>query len=191
MSPKFLNLIRIFVILNLFEANPNNLTLLANCARLEEARGEIGEAEKVFEKILGLDPVNQEALCVLAASKYYKDEPMKCLSLYRRALQTGKPCSALYNNLALASIATGQVDVAFRCYSKALQEISSDEDAEQIWYNIGNTCILIGEHQLAQQGLSHFQIEKSDICLTYSYFIAEIFSLQNFNCCWKRELCSE
>lgn len=81
-----------------------------------------------------------------------KDEPMKCLSLYRRALQTGKPCPSLYNNLALASIATGQVDVAFRCFSKALQELSSDEEAEQIWYNIGNTCILIGEHQLAQQG---------------------------------------
>ena len=70
----------IFFIFTLSEANPNNLTLLANCARLEEARGELGEAEKVFEKILGLDPVNQEALCVLAASKYYKDEPMNCLS---------------------------------------------------------------------------------------------------------------
>ena len=155
------------------------MTLLANCARLEEARGELGEAEKVFEKILGLDPVNQEALCVLAASKYYKDEPMKCLSLYRRALQSGKPCSALYNNLALASIATGQVDVAFRCYSKALQEISSDEDAEQIWYNIGNTCILIGEHQLAQQGLSNFQIKKSDFLYIIYLFIIWDFKVRS------------
>ena len=135
------------------ENNPDNLVLLANFARLEEARGSIEEAEKIYEKILSIDPINQEALCVLAASKYYKDEPMQCLSLYRRALQTGRGCAALYNNLALASIATGQVDLGFRCFSKALQESTSDDELEQIWYNIGNTCVFIGEFQLAQQGM--------------------------------------
>ena len=134
------------------ENNPDNLLLMANFARLEEARGSFDEAEKIFDKMLSIDPINQEALCVLAASKYYKDEPMACLSLYRRALQTGHACAALYNNLALASIATGQVDLGFRCFTKALQESTSDDELEQIWYNIGNTCIFIGEFQLAQQG---------------------------------------
>ena len=73
--------------------------MLSNLARLDEARGSIEAAEKIYEKILSIDPINQEALCVLAASKYYKDEPMQCLQLYRRALQTGQTSAALYNNL--------------------------------------------------------------------------------------------
>merc|ERR1712142_1409619 len=59
--------------------NPDNLLLLANCARLEEQRGSIPESEKIYDKILAVDPINREALCVLAASMFYKDEPLQCL----------------------------------------------------------------------------------------------------------------
>ncbi len=57
--------------------------------------------------------------------------------------------------LALASIAAGQVDLGFKCFSKALQESAVDDELEQIWYNVGNSCVFVGEFQLAQQGMDN------------------------------------
>ena len=80
-----------------------NLILLSNLARIEEERyvenvliifhknirGESSKSISIYEKILKRDPSNREALCVIAAEKYYDNDAVKSFSLYRRTLQSG------------------------------------------------------------------------------------------------------
>jgi len=82
-------------------------------------------------------------------------------------LQIGPACASLYNNLALASVSigtilfkrislifilqTGQVDLGFRSFSKALDEATNDEDFELVWYNIGTAAVSIGDFPLAER----------------------------------------
>ena len=99
-----------------------------------------------------------------AASSFYKDDIIRSFSLYSKALQIGPACASLYNNLALASVSigrfiskaffifdSGQVDLGFRSFSKALDEATNDEDFELVWYNIGTAAISIGDFQLAER----------------------------------------
>ena len=52
-------------------------------------RGENTKAISIYEKILKKNPSNREALCVVAADKYYDNDPVQSFSLYRRTLQSG------------------------------------------------------------------------------------------------------
>ena len=56
----------------------------------------------------------------------------------------------IYNNLALCSFYAQQYDMCMRCFQRAL-DLSSDETAGDIWYNLGNVYLAMGDNKLSYQ----------------------------------------
>ena len=60
-----------------------------------------------------------------------------------RLLQLGVCNAELYANLGLSCFYAQQYDMALNCFNKALA-LASDENAADIWYNIGHVALVRG-----------------------------------------------
>ena len=56
----------------------------------------------------------------------------------------------IYNNLALCSFYAQQYDICMCCFQRAL-DLSSHETAGDVWYNLGNVLLAMGELKLSYQ----------------------------------------
>ena len=100
--------------------------------------------------MLQLDASNTEAIACLAANHFYSDQPELALRFYRRLLQMGVSTPELWNNLGLCCFYASQYDMALSCLDRALS-LASDNSMAEIWYNIGQVAIGIGDLGLAYQ----------------------------------------
>ena len=100
--------------------------------------------------MLQLDASNTEAIACLAANHFYSDQPELALRFYRRLLQMGVSTPELWNNLGLCCFYASQYDMALSCLDRALRD-ASDEAMGDIWYNIGQVAIGLGDLGLAYQ----------------------------------------
>ncbi len=72
------------------------------------------------------------------------------LRLYRRLLQMGLATAELWNNLGLCCFHASQYDMCLICFERALA-LSEDNNSADIWYNVGQLAIGIGDLGLAYQ----------------------------------------
>lgn len=74
------------------------------------------------------------------------------MKFYQRLIELGYDSPEVWNNLALCCFSIGQFDVFYSCFERALTMAADDiEVMSDIWYNIGNIYINLGDLDMAKQ----------------------------------------
>jgi tetratricopeptide repeat protein 8 len=132
------------------EKNTVDMHLTLGIARTYEQLNEPEKAAVYFKRVLEKDATSAEAIACLASNAFYEDQPEVALRLYRRLLHMGVNNSELWNNLGLCCFYASQYDTALSCFERSLT-LASDDTMGDIWYNIGQVAIGIGDLGLAYQ----------------------------------------
>ncbi len=132
------------------ERNPLDHHLLLNVARLHDELNDSEKASELYRQVLQLDCSNVEAAACLAASHFYEDQPEMALRMYRRLLQMGVNTTELWTNLGMCCFYAAQYDMCLSCLERALL-LADDRNMADVWYNIGQVGIGIGDVGLAYQ----------------------------------------
>lgn len=133
-----------------FERNPRDHHLLINVARIYDLLNDNTKSVAYYQKVLALDGGSVEAIACIAASKFYEDQPEVALRMYRRLLQMGVHTTELWNNLGLCCFYASQYDMALSCLERAML-LADDDNGADVWYNVGQVAIGIGDVGLAYQ----------------------------------------
>jgi len=129
---------------------PQDPSCMIGTARVHDALNDQEAAIAQYKKVLELDASNTEAMACLAAHHFYSDQPELALRFYRRLLQMGASSPELWNNLGLCCFYASQYDMALSCLDRALS-MANDDSMADVWYNIGQVAIGIGDLGLAYQ----------------------------------------
>lgn len=132
------------------EAFPGETSMLLGQARICDALNEMAEGVVLYKKTLFWDAANVEAIACLASHHFYTDQPEIALRFYRRLLQMGVNNTELWNNLGLCCFYASQYDMTLSCFERALA-LAGDDNMADVWYNIGQVAIGIGDLGLAYQ----------------------------------------
>jgi len=129
---------------------PHDTSLMVGIARVHDALNDQTLALSQYKRVAAQDASNVEAIACLAANHFYSDQPELALRYYRRLLQMGVSTPELWNNLGLCCFYASQYDMALSCLDRALS-LASDSAMADVWYNIGQVAIGIGDLGLAYQ----------------------------------------
>lgn len=130
--------------------HPKDSSLVLGVARVQEALGSEEAAVETYKDVLALDSSNVESIACLAAYNFYQEKPEVALRYYRRLLQMGVVNAEVWNNLGLCCFYSSQYDMALGCFERAL--VMAEEDClPEVWYNIGQVAVGIGDLGLAHQ----------------------------------------
>lgn len=152
---------------------PFDIAILKQQARIQEQIGNLAGSVKLYKDIIQLDPMNTEALSCMAVHYFYNFQPEMALMYYRRVLSMGLNACELYCNIALCclyggetrmtsetaqknliiSSISGQLDLVFSCFQRALRLAISAEQKADVWYNISFVGINIGDLEFARRCL--------------------------------------
>lgn len=125
-------------------------SVLSAMARLYDAVSDLDRAAQFYRRVLYFDSSNVEALASLASFHFYNDQPEVALRFYRRLLQMGVNNAEIWTNLGLCCFYSSQYDMTLLCFEKALA-LAEDDSVADVWYNIGQVAIGIGDLNLAYQ----------------------------------------
>ncbi|CAK0808900.1 unnamed protein product [Prorocentrum cordatum] len=124
--------------------------LLVGIARTWDMLNALLRGVQFYKKVLHYDSVNVEAIACLASHHFYTDQPELALRFYRRLLQNGVANAELWNNMGLCCFYAGQYDLTLSCFERALM-LADDDNMAEVWYNIGQVAIGVGDLGLAYQ----------------------------------------
>eukprot|EP00742_Colponemidia_sp_Colp-10_P002553 GILJ01002728.1.p1 GENE.GILJ01002728.1~~GILJ01002728.1.p1 ORF type:complete len:475 (+),score=75.08 GILJ01002728.1:857-2281(+) len=124
--------------------------LLLGVARIYDQLNDLENGVAHYKKVLQLDACNVEAIASLAGHHFYTDQPEIALRFYRRLVQMGVQNAELWNNLGLCCFYASQYDMCLGCFEKALL-LADDTNLADVWYNIGQVAVGIGDLVLAYQ----------------------------------------
>uniref|UniRef100_A0A6U4UEQ4 Uncharacterized protein n=1 Tax=Neobodo designis TaxID=312471 RepID=A0A6U4UEQ4_NEODS len=130
--------------------NTTDIHLVLGIARTYEQLNDTDKSAEYYKKVLARDATSAEAIACLASNAFYDDQPEVALRLYRRLLQMGISNAELWNNLGLCCFYASQYDTALSCFERSLS-LASDDSMADVWYNIGQVAIGIGDLGLAYQ----------------------------------------
>lgn len=134
------------------QAHPGDVNLLLGVAHVYDALNDTDKAMQFYKSVLFYDSSNVEAIACLASQHFYTDQPEIALRYYRRLLQMGVNNAELWANLGLCCFYSSQYDMCLGCFEQALQ-LADDSALADIWYNISQVAIGIGDLTLAYQCL--------------------------------------
>ncbi|GAX76630.1 hypothetical protein CEUSTIGMA_g4076.t1 [Chlamydomonas eustigma] len=134
------------------QVHPGDANLMLGVARVYDAINDSEKALQFYKNVLFFDSSNIEAIACLASHHFYTDQPEIALRYYRRLLQMGVNNAELWTNLGLCCFYSSQYDMCLGCLDQALR-LADDSSLGDIWYNIGQVAIGIGDPTLAYQCL--------------------------------------
>ncbi|RLN91567.1 hypothetical protein BBJ28_00007926 [Nothophytophthora sp. Chile5] len=129
---------------------PGDTQLLVGIARVYDMLNDVEKSVDVYKEVLQLDASNIEAVACLASNYFYTDHPEVALRYYRRLLQMDVSTAELWCNIGLCCFYASQYDMTLSCFDRALA-LASDDCMADVWYNIGQVAIGIGDLGLAYQ----------------------------------------
>ncbi|XP_013404505.1 tetratricopeptide repeat protein 8 [Lingula anatina] len=132
------------------EKFPGETAILTGIARIYEGLNDMENTVKYYKDVLHYDNMHVEAIACIGTNHFYTDQPEVALKFYRRLLQMGVHNAELYNNLGLCCFYAQQYDMTLTCFERALA-LSTEENASDVWYNIGHIALGIGDSNLAYQ----------------------------------------
>ncbi|KAH0502439.1 Tetratricopeptide repeat protein 8 [Microtus ochrogaster] len=162
MVDTFLYLAKVYIILdqpvtalNLFKQGldkfPGEVTLLCGIARIYEEMNNSSSAAEYYKEVLKQDNTHVEAIACIGSNHFYSDQPEIALRFYRRLLQMGVYNCQLFNNLGLCCFYAQQYDMTLTSFERALSLAENEEEAADVWYNLGHIAVGIGDTNLAHQ----------------------------------------
>eukprot|EP00982_Pelagococcus_subviridis_P008715 30864-Pelagococcus_subviridis.AAC.18 len=134
------------------ELFPGETSMLLGQARIHDALNDMHLGVPLYKEVLKWDASNVEAIACLAANHFYTDQPEIALRFYRRLLMMGVNNTELWNNLGLCCFYASQYDMTLACFERAIK-MADDEEAPDVWFNVGQVAIGIGDLGLAYQAL--------------------------------------
>lgn len=132
-------------------SNPGNTSLLIAVARLHDGLGDMDAGVQVYKDVLFHDSSNVEAIACLGSYHFYSDQPEVALRYYRRLLQMGVTSCQLWNNLGLCTFYASHYDLTLSCFERALATAEEDGESADVWYNLGQLAVGIGDANLGYQ----------------------------------------
>jgi tetratricopeptide repeat protein 8 len=132
------------------EIHPGDTSLILGVARVHDALNRLASGVQHYKMVLHFDSSNAEAMACLASHQFYTDQPELALRFYRRLLQMGVNNTELWNNLGLCCFFASQYDMTLNCFERALA-LANDDNMADVWYNVGQVAIGIGDLNLAFQ----------------------------------------
>ncbi|XP_072032447.1 tetratricopeptide repeat protein 8-like [Amphiura filiformis] len=133
------------------EKFPGETTLLTGIARIYEGMNDMTNAVKFYKDVLHQDNTHIEAIACIANFHFYTDQPEIALRYYRRLLQMGVYNAELFNNLGLCCFYAQQYDMTLSSFERAISLSTDDMTTADIWYNVGQVAMGIGDSTLAHQ----------------------------------------
>uniref|UniRef100_A0A8C0Q793 Tetratricopeptide repeat domain 8 n=1 Tax=Canis lupus familiaris TaxID=9615 RepID=A0A8C0Q793_CANLF len=130
---------------------PGEVTLLCGIARIYEEMNNISSAAEYYKEVLKQDNTHVEAIACIGSNHFYSDQPEIALRFYRRLLQMGVYNCQLFNNLGLCCFYAQQYDMTLTSFERALALAENEEEAADVWYNLGHIAVGIGDMNLAHQ----------------------------------------
>jgi predicted TPR repeat methyltransferase len=98
-------------------------------------QGQLATAERIYKKILRINPRHSDCLCLLGVIARQHGEYDVAVHWINEAIRTSPKNTAYHNELGCAYLDQGKLDEAIPCYQKALQLEPNDADVN---YNMGN-----------------------------------------------------
>ena len=129
---------------------PGETSMLLGEARIHDALNDMAAGVALYKNVLQWDATCVEAIACMGAHHFYTDQPEIALRFYRRLLMMGVNNTELWNNLGLCCFYASQYDMTLHCFDRALQ-LADDENMADVWFNVGQVAIGIGDLNLAQQ----------------------------------------
>lgn len=99
----------------------SQVKMLSDSAEALLSRGQLEDAERVYEQVLKAAPYHVRSLDFLAGRAYERGDSDVCLELLGRSLRASPDRPAAYQNLALVYKAREQYDLALEAIDRALQ----------------------------------------------------------------------
>jgi predicted O-linked N-acetylglucosamine transferase (SPINDLY family) len=117
----------------------------------QQTAGQVREAERIYQRILAVEPGHLGSLQNAAAIAYQTGRPLVAAELLRRAISVRPDDAGLLSNLGSVLAAATQVEGAIDAFQKAA---ALKPDAAQIHSNLGNALLAIGRSQEAIEAYS-------------------------------------
>uniref|UniRef100_A0A9L0RUH4 Tetratricopeptide repeat domain 8 n=1 Tax=Equus caballus TaxID=9796 RepID=A0A9L0RUH4_HORSE len=118
---------------------------------LAKEMNNISSAAEYYKEVLKQDNTHVEAIACIGSNHFYSDQPEVALRFYRRLLQMGVYNCQLFNNLGLCCFYAQQYDMTLTSFERALSLAENEEEAADVWYNLGHVAVGIGDTNLAHQ----------------------------------------
>jgi len=131
---------------------PYEISFLIGLARIHDMLNESIKAVDLYKRALSVESSNLEAVASIASFHFYTDQPEIALRFYKRLVQLGVHSAEIWNNLALCCFHDGQYDLFYTCFEKAL-ELADESNIADIWYNMSQVAIAVGDLNSAYQAL--------------------------------------
>ncbi|XP_065173914.1 tetratricopeptide repeat protein 8-like [Atheta coriaria] len=128
---------------------PEDVSILTEMARLNEATGEMQASIKFYRSVVIEDAMNTEAIACIAVYHFYNYQPELALRYYRRVLAMGAHSAELYNNLGLCCLYAQQLDLVYVCFQRALDLATDPLIKADVWYNLSHLALGSGDIELA------------------------------------------
>ena len=129
-------------------ANQGSTMLLLGVARIYEALNDTVNSVNYYKEALQYDSSSVEAIACLASHHFYSDQAEIALRFYRRLIHMGVNNPEIWTNVGLCCFYASQYDMCLQCFERALMQADGESLAD-IWYNIGQVAIGIGDLMLA------------------------------------------
>jgi tetratricopeptide (TPR) repeat protein len=110
-------------------------------------RGELAEAERIYRKILELDPRHADSLHLLGVLAHQVGRDEIAVELIRKAIASDKRPAAFHSNLGTALQALGRLEEAVECYERSLEIQPNLAEAQM---NLGAVLQAQGKPELAE-----------------------------------------
>ncbi|MEE6494296.1 hypothetical protein FKM82_017084 [Ascaphus truei] len=130
---------------------PKEVNILCAIARIHEEMNNMSSASEYYKEVLKQDNTHVEAIACIGSNHFYSDQPEIALRFYRRLLQMGVYNCQLFNNLGLCCFYAQQYDMILTSFQRALSLAKDEEEAAEVWYNLGHVAVGIGDLNLAYQ----------------------------------------
>ncbi|KRZ74911.1 Tetratricopeptide repeat protein 8, partial [Trichinella papuae] len=143
---------------------PDEISLLKALGRIYENLNDFHQSEICFKQVLKKESVDVESIACLATHYFYNDRPELAQRFFRRLLQMGVMTTETLLNIGLCCFNAQQFDLAIDCLQQAIT-LAEDEQAADVWYNVGKIALATGDIYWARQCYS--------LCLAYSSDYAE------------------
>ena len=125
-------------------------SVLTALARVWDQVGNQQKSMDTYHQVLSMDASHVESIAQMATTHFYSDQPEVALRYYRRLVQMGVNNCEIWNNLGLCCFYASQYDMCLSCFDRALAQ-ATDANAGDVWYNIGQLGVGIGDLNLAAQ----------------------------------------
>jgi len=132
--------------------NPGEIYFTIYQARIQEMLNDYNKAMILYKNVLTLDNCNFEAIACIGSNHFYTDQPEISLKFYKRLFELGINSAEIWNNLGLCAYYSGQYDFCLSCFERGLL-VADDKTSGDIWYNISQVAIGLGDLPLAYQAL--------------------------------------